>query len=236
MDVKKQVDLFERFISRYSRRPVKRFIDIGCGPGLQLREIARRGYFATGLDASSRMLSHLRNAARDQDLVLETIRADFTRFSVNRKADFVFMMMGTFSHIKSDDELHSHLDSVAASLGKGGLYLIENIRLDWGVDDFFKPCSWTATKQGVRVKTTYGATLKDPLKQVLEERLMLRVDDHGKRYVYEDVWQSKLVFPQELLTLVTLNGKFEFLGWFERERMRKLKKASNDNITLLRRR
>lgn len=33
-----------------------------------------------------------------------------------------------------------------------------------------------------------------------------------------------------------LNGRFEFIGWFERNEMVRLKKASMDNLALLRRR
>ena len=60
IDAKRQIDLFEKFIKKYSRIDVKWFLDIGCGPSLQLREAAKRGYGAIGLDSSSQMLmSHL---------------------------------------------------------------------------------------------------------------------------------------------------------------------------------
>ena len=59
IDTRKQVDLFERFIRKYSRINVKRFLDIGCGPTLQLREIAKRGYEAIGLDSRNHFKSQL---------------------------------------------------------------------------------------------------------------------------------------------------------------------------------
>ena len=37
MDSAKQADLFEEFIEKHSGIEVKRFLDIGCGPVLQLR-------------------------------------------------------------------------------------------------------------------------------------------------------------------------------------------------------
>lgn len=39
VDAKKQVELFERFIKKYSKVKVKKVLDIACGPALQLREI-----------------------------------------------------------------------------------------------------------------------------------------------------------------------------------------------------
>lgn len=41
-DVKKQVDTFEEVIKKFSKIRVKRFLDVACGPSLQLRELARR--------------------------------------------------------------------------------------------------------------------------------------------------------------------------------------------------
>lgn len=46
VDARVQVDNFEKLIKRFSKIGVNSFLDIACGPSLQLREIARRGYEA----------------------------------------------------------------------------------------------------------------------------------------------------------------------------------------------
>lgn len=43
IDAKKQGDLFEQLIKKYSKTKVKTVLDLGCGTALQLRELARRG-------------------------------------------------------------------------------------------------------------------------------------------------------------------------------------------------
>lgn len=48
VDVRKQVDLFEKMIKKYSGIPVISVLDIACGTALQLEEMARRGYRAIG--------------------------------------------------------------------------------------------------------------------------------------------------------------------------------------------
>jgi SAM-dependent methyltransferase len=234
IDAKKQVDLFEDFIKKYSEIKVKRFLDIGCGPSLQLREIAKRGYEAVGLDSSPEMLEYLNKRAEEESLRIKTVKADLTDFKLEKKVDFAFIMMGTISYVDSNYEFLAHLDSVADSLKKGGLYLIENFRLDWADKDFFSSESWTIEKDGIQVKTTYDIQLKDALKQRVRETMRLDVNDHGRKPVFEEIVDTKMIFPQEFLTLVQLNGKFEFIGWFERDRMERLKKANMDNITILR--
>ena len=235
VDAVRQVDLFEDFIEKYSHIGVRRFLDIGCGPALQLREIAGRGYEAFGLDASAQMLDYLRERAVAEGIRIETVLADMTDFSLEEPVDFAFMMMGTIGLIDSKEGLLSHLDCVSDSLRPGGLYLIENFRLDWTKKDFFGSESWVMERDGVRVKTTYEIQLKDALAQMLTETMRLEVDDRGRELVLEESRETRMFFPQEFITLVEINGRFEFLGWFERGRMVELKKASMDNIALLRR-
>jgi len=234
VDPKKQVDLFERYIAKYSKIPAKRFLDIGCGPALQLREIARRGYDAVAVDRSPRMLAYVRARAGEEGTRIETVRANMIDFRLSRKVDFASIMMGTIAYVSSNEEYLRHLDSVARALKPGGLYLIENSMLDWASRSWRRQ-TWTMRRGEIRVKTTFSLQLDDTLHQIARETVKLEVNDHGRKLTFENVARVKMIFPQEMLTLIELNGRFEFLGWFERFRLRELKKPDMDNITLLRR-
>jgi hypothetical protein len=106
----------------------------------------------------------------------------------------------------------SHLNSVAASLNDGGLYFIQNQGLDWTKN---ARQSWTMKRDGITVTTTYESHFKDILNQIYTEKMTLEIDDNGKRKTYINEEDLKFVFPQEFKTLVKLNGKFEFLGWWK---------------------
>jgi SAM-dependent methyltransferase len=235
-DVKKQCDLIERFLGKYSKIPVKRCLDIACGPSLQLRELARRGYQCIGLDSSSSMLKYLKHKSKEESLQVETVRADMTDFRLDRKVDFAFIMMGSISLIDSNKKLLAHLDSVARCLKKGGLYLIENAEADWAKPLFFGTQSWIVERDGIAVKTTYALELRDTLKQTAVATITLDVNDNGRELMFEESREVKIVFPQELLALIESNGKFEFIGWFERDSVKIMKAAKEDNIAILRRR
>jgi len=212
---KRQVDCFEEIIKRFSRIRVKRFLDIACGPSLQLREIARRGYQAVGLDKSEEMLQYLRRKAEEEGLKIETIQADMTNFRLDRKADFAFIMMGSFA-FKSNEDMLKHLNSVAASLESGGLYLIQNFGVNWVVD-WTKPQmqTWEMERDGIKVRTTYETIVKNIIDQIVTEKITLEVDDHGRKGIFTHKEDIKLVFPQEFKLLIRINKKFEFLGWWK---------------------
>jgi len=238
-DVKRQVDAFELIIKEFSKIRVKRFLDVACGPSLQLREAAKRGYEAVGLDSSPHMLRYLSETAKKDNLRIETVQADMCNFRLDKKVDFAFIMMGSLV-VKSNEQFIDHLDSLAHSLKKGGLYFIQNKTVDWAGT---AEQSWTMEKDGVSVKTTYSFTFwKDMLDQIYTERGVLEINDHGqsKRLVSEE--DLKFIFPQEFKALVKLHGKFEFLGWWEGTEstwfldkpLEKAKTLSNINMVLLR--
>ncbi len=234
---KEQVDNFEKLIKKFSKIKVNRFLDIACGPSLQLREIARRGYEAVGLDSSSQMLNYLEKKAKEEELRIETIQADMTDFRLKKKVDFAFIMMGSLD-VESDKKFLSHLDSVAASLNKGGLYFIQNKLLDWTKAE---KESWTMERNGITVETTFEIRFKHILNQIYTEKMTLEVDDHGKRKKFVQEEDLKFIFPQEFKMLIKLNGKFEFLGWWKGncntwhldKPLEKVKNLS-DNMVLLR--
>jgi ubiquinone/menaquinone biosynthesis C-methylase UbiE len=208
---KEQVDNFETIITKFSEIEVKRFLDIACGPSLQLREIARRGYESIGLDSSSQMLRYLEKKAKEEGVKVETVKADMTNFKLKEAVDFAFIMMGSLN-VESNEKFLSHLDSVAASLNKGGLYFIQNQVFDWTRTT---KQSWTIERNGITVKTTFEWTFTDILNQIFREKITLEVNDNGKRKEFVHKEDFKFIFPQEFKALIRLNGKFEFLGWWQ---------------------
>jgi SAM-dependent methyltransferase len=234
-DIAKEVDFFEECIRRFSKIRVRRVLDIGCGTSPYMLELVRRGYFFTGLDISKAMLTYSLEKAKKAGIGIEVIHADMHNFRVKRKFDFAFCMLGSLE-VETNDELLTHLDSVAACLNKGGLYLIDNsIQFDWtklGGE------SWTVMKDELIINVDWSVAPINYVKQKVVERIILEVIEGRKKKVLRNERVCKLIFPQEFLELLGRNGKFEFLGWFNSFDLEQpLEKAEKFNrpITLLRR-
>ena len=234
-DISKEVDFFEECIRKFSKIKVNKVLDVACGPSPYMLELAKRGSAFTGLELSSAMLDYSLKKAREAGIKIETIHADMRSFKTKEKFDFVFCMLGSIS-VESNRDFLSHLDSVAACLGKGGLYLIDaSINFDWtGLGKE----GWTVLKDGLTVNVTWEAVPLSLVEQKAIDRLIVEVFEEGKTIVFKTEKVNKIVFPQEFLELVEKNGKFEFLGWYNHfnlaESLEKAKKM-NRPMTLLRR-
>jgi hypothetical protein len=148
-------------------------------------------------------------------------------------------MMGSLV-TESDAKLLSHLDSVAAALKSGGLYFIQNKAVDWTRNEEQK---WTMERAGTTVNATFNIRWEDVLNQIYAEKLTFEVNDHENTIKLESEEDLKFVFPQEFKTLIAINGRFEFLGWWEGTEstwfldkpLDNAKTPSNFNMVLLRR-
>jgi len=75
-DTKHEVNVIEECIHRYSRIPVKRVLEIACGPSPNLKELVQRGYEYTGIDINQSMVNYIRkkyNPLKDKT-TLYTVR------------------------------------------------------------------------------------------------------------------------------------------------------------------
>ncbi len=230
-----QIDLFEALIKQYSKIKTVSFLDIGCGPSPQLLELAKRGYRCTGLDLCPNMLKYLAGKAKAAGCRIETKKADFTKFTLKKQFDFAMMMMGTIGYIDSAAKLVSHLKATAKALRPGGLYLIENFRTVRRKERFFSPQTWMLKKNNIIVKVGYKIEVRDSLRGLETETIILDVDDHGKKHLFNQKACIKIFSPQEFFQALKATGSFEFLGWFDRETLQSTKLPKLGNYTLLRR-
>lgn len=228
-DVKRQVDFFERVAKKFCKTNVRRFLDIGCGPSPQLREIARRGYEAVGLDINPKMLQYLNRKAVEEGLKIETVHADMRDFELKKRCDFVFALSGSV-YVNSNYEFLKHLSCVANALNDGGIYLLENVTL--ALRPRYRE-EWTMKRDGIEVKTTFETTMIDVIEQISQEKLVFEVNDHGERKKLVSFVESKDFAPQELKSLVEFSGLFKFLGFFKHLSLRLLGEKMENNMVLM---
>lgn len=205
----------EACLKAHGPQDAKRLLDLGCGAGRHLLELARRGYQATGIDVSPEMVAFAQEEARRRQLSVTVTAGDLRRLHLSGTFDAAFCFMDTFRFLLTNDEILKHLRTVAKHLAPGGLYLT----------DFWVPSrwdqigseihQWEQEENGTMVRVLYlqHPDSVDPIAQTFEDELVFEVREHDQTTTIRGGrTRTRLLMPQEFLGLVEASGVFETLG------------------------
>jgi SAM-dependent methyltransferase len=214
MNRKGEVDFLRHCFKRYARGRVRRVLDIACGTGPHLSRLADHGYQMAGLDLSRANIQFLgeRLAAKGQRA--ELVVGDMTDFRLAKPVDAAICMQDSQGHLLTNEQLLAHLRTVARNVRRGGLYVFDRYMASSWTNPA-RSWSWSRRRGRLIVRASFSALHDlDPVTQIFKERLTLEAVENGTRRVYRQTHKSRMVFPQELKTLVELAGGFELVQWF----------------------
>ena len=216
-NTKAECDFLETLLSEPLGRKAGAILDIGCGAGRHLLEMARRGYQATGFDLRPEMAAFVQEEAKTSGLEVNVSVGDLRRMALTGTYDLAVCLMDTFRFLLTNDEILRHLRTVGEHLKAGGVY----------VTDFWIPTKWdqianeiyqweqTQGKTTVKVFYLQHPESVDPINQTFEDELVFAVDEDGQqREIRGARTRTRLILPQEFLALVDASGMFDVVGVF----------------------
>ncbi len=210
-----ETEFIEAALKRHGPDGGKRILDIGCGAGRHMLELAKRGYRMTGVDASAEMVEYAVEQAKQAKLAVTASVDDLRHLRLRGTFDAAFCFMDTFRFLLTNEQIFAHLKTVAGLLAPGGLYLT----------DFWVPSQWdvagneihqweqTEVDTTVRVFYLQHPESADPIAQTFEDELVFEVTEGGQtREIRGGRTRTRLIMPQEFGALVTGSGAFELMS------------------------
>ena len=192
-------------------------LDIGCGAGRHLLELAKRGYRTTGFDLRPEMIAFVKEEAEKAKLPIAVSVGDLRQVPVTGTFDLAVCLMDTFRFLLTNDEIVRHLKLVSQRLGPGGLYVTDfwiPVRWDQIANEIYQ---WEQSEGGTTVRVFYlqHPESADPVNQTFEDELVFSIEDHGtSREIRGERTRTRLIMPQEFRALVEASGAFEIVGTF----------------------
>lgn len=110
---------------RRFRIPVSTVLDVGCGTGTLVLEMARRGWKAWGVDASAEMVREAEQKRDGQGLRITFLRQDMRELRAPRRVRLVTSMFDTLNHVPSAEELLATFRAIRAALLSGGYFMFD---------------------------------------------------------------------------------------------------------------
>lgn len=193
-----------------------KILEVACGGGRQVVELARRGFHVTAFDLNERCVEYVTRRVQRRRLNAQVFAGDMTSFRTTEQFDLVHCLMNSFRHLTSEAEAVSHLECVAAALKPGGLYLLGLHLLP--PDAAEEDCErWSIESGKTRVTTTIRVltfnrrtrieTVRFSLKVTRRDRCLRFQADHKLRIYRADQMRSllKKVPALELLSVYDFN-------------------------------
>ncbi|UCE27032.1 MAG: methyltransferase domain-containing protein [Candidatus Coatesbacteria bacterium] len=170
-------------------------LDVGCGSGRVMAELARMGIKCVGIDKNRTSVEYVNEKARRESLDMTAILSDITAPSIAGPYDAAICTGDTIKYIIDKRDLITHLKNVAAILNPGGLYAVDTSLVGPPEKYVGGAGEWTVVEGAVTVNGSFVAYAVDRTAKTERIRHQLRVVDGTDEYVLtEDAIFHALTF------------------------------------------
>lgn len=186
-DTKLEGDFLEAVHRRHGTGPGRRVLEPACGSGRLLAALARRGHRVTGFDASPAMLSYAARRMRRRGLAAHLSHQRMESFHYGGRFDLAFNLVSTFKYLLTEADAEAHLRCVAASLRRGGLYVLGFHLTDYD----HQRCQrerWTGRRGGVQVTCNIQSWPPDRRRRRERVRSRLVIERDGGVLRWQSAW------------------------------------------------
>jgi SAM-dependent methyltransferase len=216
-DVKQQCDGLLALCRRYGVAAPNSVLELACGPGNHLREFARRGLRALGVDNNREMLAYGRSLAKRDGVDVTFELADMRTFSTGKRVDLALCLFDSFCHCATDADAIATLRATGRALKPGGLLILE---LTHPADFFGKSPTravprWTQRYPDVVVTTTLRHTRTDPIAETHVPSLTIEaryLDGRPARRIVDQLFY-RMWFRSGIAHVALASGCFAAVGW-----------------------
>lgn len=190
-------------------------IELACGPADHAIEFASRGTAAAALDLAPSMCEYAGQKAGLHGVSVDVHCADMTDFSLGRRYDLAALMINSVAHVYDVESMVRHLRSVAAHLVDHGVYVLEVQHPRDFVGRGARPSGtsqpWIVERFGLSVRTRWGTPEDpyDPVRQVFDAQVELRVHDGVREEVFHENVPMRDWGFGELQAAIALSGAFD---------------------------
>jgi len=198
-----EVDFLEKALGV---SPGAKILDIGCGFGRHVIELAKRGYVVTGTDLSAELLAEAKKLSRKAGVSATWVEQDMRLIDFDAEFDAATCLFTSFGYFDSEEEDVEVLRRVSRSLRRGARFVLDVENRD-GLLMRYIPRDWWRTDDGdlVMEKRRF-----DPVKGRAHTNILLisngRKTEHNLSIRWYSVPELRRMLEEVGINLVCLHG------------------------------
>ncbi|MFH1481502.1 MAG: class I SAM-dependent methyltransferase, partial [Pseudomonadota bacterium] len=124
-DYEAESDFLEVIFTKYSERPAKRILDLGCGTGGHSIPLSCRGYHVIGVDRSQEMLRQARVKADSKKCEIPFLCDDIRGLRLSQTFDAVSVLFNVAGYQATSEDMHKMLETVDLHLERSGTFVFD---------------------------------------------------------------------------------------------------------------
>lgn len=117
-------------------KPVRKALDMCCGPGRHAIALAKRGIDVTAVDLTAHYLNMARDAAKAAGVEIEWVREDMRNFIRPGAYDLALIMFTSLGFFEDEEDDLKVLRNVHESLTPGGTLFLEMAGKEWVAEHY----------------------------------------------------------------------------------------------------
>ncbi|MCK5603916.1 methyltransferase domain-containing protein [Candidatus Pacearchaeota archaeon] len=120
-----ECDFIESILEKFSDRPVRKILDLGCGTGGHSIPLSKRGYILTGVDLSREMLEGAKQKSDLAGVDIDFRIGDIRYLSLQESFDTALAMFAVISYQTTNDDLIAAFKTARRHLEPNGLFIFD---------------------------------------------------------------------------------------------------------------
>jgi SAM-dependent methyltransferase len=217
-DIPKECDGLLAIAKKHGAKAIRSVVELASGPAHHLREYARRGIAAYGVDVSREMIGYAKGLAKRDGVAVSLARADMRSFRLESKVDLAFCLFDSFTHCTSDRDGVEALRSTAANLKAKGLFILELTH----PADYFSVGNqrtlgrWTERHKDVIVSARYDSAGRDAVAETYMATMTIDAKYRSGRPPRRIVSRQlhRMWLHSAVSNIAARSGVFEVVGWY----------------------
>ncbi|MBS4200773.1 methyltransferase domain-containing protein [Bacillus sp. FJAT-49732] len=199
------------FLLKWAAKKQGPIIDLACGTGRATIPLAKEGYQLIGVDIHRGMLNEAKNKASKQNLPIEWIEQDCTKFELDGKSGLIYTVGNSFQHFLSNEAQDGLLSSVHKHLEDEGIFIF-GTRFP-STEELLQPSSEEYWRTYIDRETgnkvdVYTISNYDSLNQIQHYTTIRKYKNTNDEMVNEKRTNISLryVFPKEMERMLSAHG------------------------------
>lgn len=237
-DTQDEAAFIQAAAAKYCDFPLQSVYEPGCGGGRLVLEMARRGLAVQAVDLSEASVAYANSRLLAEQLSASVSVADMRTNRLTPRVDLAYCFVNTFRHLLTEEDAVLHLQSVAASVRSGGLYLLGLHMLPPDADEEDEE-EWSVTQGDttVNMQLEAGDCDRGTRLETLRFQMEVVAADQPKPLQFSSDYRMRIYEAAQMLALLKQVPEFELLDvydfWYDIDEPQQFSDEMGDTVFVL---